>query len=229
MKKSVWILLLAAASIFQGCKDDDSDKTPSGLIYSYFPVNVGHEQIYDAVLITKDDFSGAEDTTYYQIKEVVESVFNDNQGRPTQRLERYTRLDANDPWVIADVWTSNLTTTRVEKKEENVPYVKMVFPLGFGATWDGNSLNILESQTYEITGLNSTEVINGITFDSTLTVLQRDEDTFIGKDYEIEQYATGVGLVYKQQIHIEKDYTNPNNPGVKAQRLFTQTIVSWTN
>lgn len=225
------LLLFSIAVLFlNGCKKDDStDAVQQGMLYSYFPVNVGHETIYNASLITKDDFSGVEDTSYFQVKEVVESVFLDNQNRPTQRLERYVRPTANDPWVISDVWTSNLWNNRIEKKEENYIFLKMIFPLAVGAAWNGNLLNNQESQTYEITGLNEPDIAGGITFDSTLTILQRDEDSFIATDYEIEKYAAGVGLIYKQQIHIEKDYTIPQNPGIKAQRLYTETIVSWSN
>ena len=225
------LLLFSMAILFlNGCKKDDSTTgAQQGMLYSYFPVNVGHETIYDASLITKDDFSGVEDTSYFQVKEVVESVFTDNQGRPTQRLERYVRATPNDAWVISDVWTSNIWNNRVEKKEENYTFVKMIFPLVSGAEWNGNLLNNLESQTYEVTAVNEPGVVGGVSFDSTLTVLQRDEDSFIATDYEIEKYAAGVGLIYKQQIHIEKDYTIPQNPGIKAQRLYTETIVSWSN
>ncbi|MBL0341830.1 MAG: hypothetical protein IPP71_13375 [Bacteroidetes bacterium] len=120
MKKLSFLVLVVMVAL-AGCKDDENQQpAPSGLIYSYFPVNVGHEIIYDVSLITKDGFSGVSDTLAYQIKEVVDSIFLDNQGRPTQRLERLKRETPLDPWVINDVWTSNLTTTRVEKKKKIV-------------------------------------------------------------------------------------------------------------
>ena len=96
MKNKLQILLLCLLTV-AGCKDDSNGPTtPSGLIYTYYPNNVGHELIYDVVLITKDEFSGDEDTSIYQLKEVVESIITDNQGRPTERLERYTRNTPND-------------------------------------------------------------------------------------------------------------------------------------
>lgn len=230
MKKLSYFLLLIVVATFAGCKDDkNAQVTPTGLIYSYFPVNVGHEIIYDVSLITKDEFSGVEDTAVYQIKEVIESVYSDNQGRPTQRLERYKRDTPLDPWVINDVWISNLTTTRAEKMEENIIYVKLVFPITSSVSWNGNLLNTFDPQTYEYDNLNQTQNVGGINFDSTLTVIQMDDDNFIETNYQVEKYATGVGMIYKEQIFIKKDNSQPPIVGITSQRLYKETIVSWTN
>lgn len=220
------LILFLLISIAVACNnDDDINTTPSGLIYHYYPVNVGHEVIYNASLITKDEFSGNEDTSFYQIKEVIESVFLDDEGRQTQRLERYTRDTPNDPWIIADVWTSNRTTNHVEKREENISYVKLVFPITNSVTWNGNALNTEEPKEYEYEDLHIADVVGGITFDSTLTVLQMDfEDPFI-KQYEVEKYAPGVGMIYKEFVEIN----DTPSPGIISQTLYTETIVSWSN
>jgi hypothetical protein len=218
-------LLLILLGIFASCSDEETNNTPSGLIYSYYPTNVGHEVIYDVSLITKDDFSGAEDTAIYQIKEVIESIFQDNQGRPTQRLERYRRETPNDPWIISDVWTANMTTSRVEKVEENIPYVKLVFPINSSVTWNGNSLNTLDPQDYEYDNLHQSDLISGISFDSTITVLQLDFIDIFKTLYQAEKYATGVGRIYKEDIEINKTPAG----AIKSQRLYIETIVSWSN
>jgi len=226
MKKTGIYLFLLLATIVVSCVDDDSNTSPSGLIYSYFPTNVGHEVVYDATLITKEDFGGAQDTDIYQVKQVIESIFMDNQGRPTQRLERYRRNTPNDPWIISDVWTSTMTSARVEQVEENIPYIKLVFPINSTITWNGNSLNTLDPQDYEYDDLHQADVIGGIAFDSTLTVFQSDFIDIFNTYYQIEKYAPGVGLIYKEDIYIETNYPLP---GIKSQRLYTQTIVSWSN
>ncbi len=231
MKKNrslLFLVILFAA--FAGCKKDNNEKiTPTGLIYTYFPVNVGHTVIYDVSLITKDEFSGIEDTALYQIMEVVDSIFTDIQGRPTERLERYKRATTLDPWIINDVWTSNLTSTRVEKKEENVTFVKMVFPITGTVSWNGNLYNTLDPQIYEYDQLNQPDLVNGQNFDSTLVVIQANDDNFIETKYEIEEYATGVGMIYKEQTFIKKDNSQPPIVGVISQRIYKQTIVSWNN
>jgi hypothetical protein len=231
MKKSALLLLaLLGAIAFVSCSDDDSENTPSGLIYSYFPVNEDHEVIYDVVHITKDGFNGAQDTAIYQLKEVIESHFTDNEGRTTQRLERYTRNDPADSWVIKDVWTTNLTPSRVEKKEENYVYVKLVFPINNIVEWNGNVLNDLDPQEYEYLDLHEPDVIGGIPFDSTLSVLEADDNFRTVTKYELETYAPGVGLIFREK-NIVNWYrgAHPSQDSIVSQDLYKATVVSWAN
>ncbi|MBL0341829.1 MAG: hypothetical protein IPP71_13370 [Bacteroidetes bacterium] len=115
------------------------------------------------------------------------------------------------------------------EKEENSTYVKLVFPITSSATWNGNLLNNFDPKLYEYQNLHQPLILAGINFDSTLTVLQIDDDNFIETMYEIEKYATGVGMIYKEQIFIEKDNTQPPLVGILSQRLYKETIVSWSN
>lgn len=229
MKKSALLLLgLLSVIIFNACNDDATESEPSGLIYSYFPVNVGHEVIYDVIHITKDEFTGIQDTAIYQLKEVIESHFSDAAGRETQRLERYTRNTPADPWLIKDVWTSNLTPERVEKKEENITYVKLVFPINSSVEWNGNALNEKDLQMYEYTNLHQAIQVGGISFDSTLTVLEADEVLYDSTLYQMETYAPGVGLIYRENNYV-KYYRGLPMDSILHQSLYKETIVSWSN
>ena len=228
MKNPFLILIVLPALLFTACSDDDNTVTqPSGLIYTYYPAAVGDSLIYDVELITKDEFTGIQDTQIYQLLEVVESIFNDNQGRPTHRLERYTRSTPGDPWVISDVWTSNLTSSWVERKEENVTYVKLAFPITPSMTWNGNVLNTQDPLTYRYQDLHQPMSLGSLSFDSTLTVLQRDEDYFTERYYFIEKYANHVGLIYRENIEIIKDNSIPGQTGIKSQRKYKETLVSY--
>src|SRR5688500_17093829 len=114
IRKNLFAASIALVVLISSSQERSST-IPAGLTYTYFPGNIGHEVIYDATLITRDEFTGDDDTLIFQIKEVVESVFMDNQNRPTLRLERYKRDTPNDPWVISDVWTANRTPTLLER------------------------------------------------------------------------------------------------------------------
>lgn len=222
-------LVLLCATIWSACGDKESAAPVPGneTYYHYIPSSVGHEVIYDVSLITKDEFSGTEDTSLFQLKEIIESVFTDISNRPTQRIERFTRADSTAPWVIADVWTANLLSDRYEKNEENNTYVKLKFPVIEGTEWNGNLYNTLPAQTYLYTEVDEPAVVNGMSFDSTLTVLQSDYEDLLEKSFAVEQYASGVGLVYKESVFVKKDFNNPGS--IKAQTKYRQTIVSYTN
>ncbi len=231
MRKTLWLLTVLVILGVVSCNDEASDDSgPSGLIYSYFPVNVGHELIYDVVHITKSSFDGSHDTAIYQLKEVIESQYIDGEGRTTQRLERYSRNTSGDPWVIKDVWTSNLTPARVEKKEENNTYIKLVFPINGNVEWNGNILNNMDAQMYEYYDLHEPLDVGGISFDSTLSVLEAEDNFYDENKYESETYAPGVGLIYR-----EKNFIKWYKAGqaqfdtIISQDLYKETIVSWSN
>ncbi len=216
--------VLLATVLAAGCKKDQSVTVFTG--YRYYPDNVGHAVVYDVDSIYLNSFNPTKpDTVEYQIREVIESVFQDNEGRPTLRLERYRRSTPGDPWVIYQVWTANVDLKGVEKKEDNITYQKLVFPAKLNARWDGNAKNTKDRQDYEITDLNVSGTAGGVYFDSTLSVLQNDLDIlYYKKLFDVERYATGVGLIYKD--HFEGDYDGPN---IKYFDHYTETFVSYEN
>jgi len=132
-------LITALVLIVCSCKRET--ELPVDMGYKYFPVNIGHWVIYDVDSVSHNDFTGTVDSFKFQIREQIESVFNDNEGRPTQRIERYKRISDTSAWFIKDVWTQNLTSTTAERTEENIRIVKLIFRPEAGAKWDGNIYN----------------------------------------------------------------------------------------
>jgi hypothetical protein len=212
---------------FAGCKKDAAVEGYLG--HQYFPLNTGHEIIYDVDSIVKNEFNlGQVDTFRFQIKEVVESYFTDNEGRETARLERYKRSDSSQPWVIHKVWTANLTLNTAEKKEDNITYIKLIFPPVKNRKWNGNARNEYEEQEYRITDTHRAETINNIPFDSVTTVLQADEDNIVYKKFEIEKYAANAGLVYKEQFNGQYGLSGSSYV-LKSYIHYTERIVSYKN
>ena len=177
-------------------KDNTTDRLFTG--ESYFPLKTGNEIIYRITEINIDKASAIYDTTVYQIKERVDSVFTDASGKSAYRLERYWRIDTTAQWVIKDVWEVQINELNVQKVEENIRYIKLVFPAEIGQIWDGNAYNDLDPQDYQIVTANVPETINNLSFDSVLTVEQQNEESLISKKYAVEKFAAGIGLVYKE-------------------------------
>ena len=128
------IILIFMCLLFSSCKKDAPSDTTLNQGYNYFPGEVGSYIIYEVDSIAYDDKSHAPDTTRYLLKEVFASTFTDNSGRPTLRLERFIKM-YNDSipydslnWTGPRVWYANITSNTVEKVEENIRYIKLVFP-----------------------------------------------------------------------------------------------------
>ncbi len=202
--KSLIYSLFILTLFVLACQKDETT-VDEELYHEYFPVNVGHSVIYEVDSIVHDDFTGTVDTFYYQIKEYFESTFIDDSGKETIRLERYIRNDENEDWDIKNVWMARRITSRAEKVEENIRYIKLAFPLRINKRWNGNAYNFKEEQTYTITDLHHSYSINDLNFDSVATVLQKDEKTLISEKYQTEKYAKNIGLIYKEYIDLKKD------------------------
>ena len=228
-KRGIHILIFALAiGGINSCKKD-VETAPVDLGYEYFPDDIGSYIIYEVDSIAYDDaVQLTPDTTRYLLKEYVQSIFNDNSGRPTMRIERYKKMyNPSVPydlmqWVISDIWTANRTTTTAEKTEENIRYIKLVFPVVKGKEWNGNAFNTLGQKDYEIISIDKAEVINNISFDSVVTVSQFFMDNAIEYINEEEKFAKHVGLIYKQSENI---YHGAGEDTVGY--TFTQKIISY--
>jgi hypothetical protein len=116
--------------------------------YEYFPDEVGNFIIYQVDSIHYNDFTLSIDTFKFQIKEKISENFTDLSNRVTQRIERFYRKNETENWVLKDVWFSNKTNNSAEKVEENIRFVKLVFPLKKDNEWNGNRYNQLGEKTY---------------------------------------------------------------------------------
>jgi hypothetical protein len=164
--------------------------------------------IYDVDSTVYDPFKN--DTVYYkyQLKELNESEFSDNEGRISVRIERYIRYynaaQSYDsiPWVLKNVWYSTLTSNTAERVESNQRYVKLVFPVLRLISWNGNAQNALGNQLYQYQMVNQPAGLGILHFDSTLVVIQRDETDLLNRRYYMESYAKNVGMISKKVLDV---------------------------
>lgn len=186
--------------------------------------------IYDVDSTVYDDFDG--DTTYYKyrIKEKLEEYYYDNEGRKAVRMVRYIkRYDStmsydNMNWEVKDVWNYTKTATTLEVVEEDQRFTKLIFPVKEEATWNGNAFNTIGEWEYSYEYIDRAESINGVSFDEVLKVVQKDDKLMnvIHRQYYIEKYAKGIGLVYREI----KDLTSSTPvQGVPVENRITRGVI----
>jgi hypothetical protein len=193
------LLLVFIISALYSCSKDNTTTPPNGdpAGYRYFPIDTGHwvTYNYDSIAI---GLSGS-DTFNFQVMEYIQSTFLDNSGQLTERIERYIMVNDTSSWRILNVWTSNLHPNDAERVEDNVRFIKLAFPVVLGATWNGNAFNnIYPEWDYSYTSVDQPLTIGSLSFDSTLTVLQVNNNNLVQQQYGVEQYAKGVGMIYKE-------------------------------
>jgi hypothetical protein len=190
--------------ICYSCSKKEEETVLPDLGHDYAGLEVGKFVVYDVDSFFYDDFDNSIDTSYYQIKEVVDSEFEDLEGEPAYKIIRYRKEIDSTNWVLIDVWNSKLTQTNFQKSEENIKFIKLIFPVGDGKTWNGNSMNSIGEMEYEYTAVDQSETIGGIGLSSVLTVIQLDNVNLVEEYYHEEKFARGIGLVYKKQVDISK-------------------------
>ncbi|MCW3128186.1 MAG: hypothetical protein JWO03_3844 [Bacteroidetes bacterium] len=219
IKRVLFSSLIATLLILAGCKQDKDNTTLSPFLYDYAPVNVGHYVIYDVDSIVfrfAQPDSQHVDTVHYQIKELVQDTFYDNLGHLSYRLEISKRYDTLSPLdVVSRAWYSSLYSSRYEKVEDDLRFIKLVFPPINGVTWKGNSYlpasdttsdtyQVYAGWTYTYSEVNIPKALNGLGFDSALIVTEVNNENLIDKKLSRETYARHVGLIYKEWEVINK-------------------------
>jgi hypothetical protein len=209
LKTTVYILFTFIIFLFS-CKKD-SEVVPTSRGYSYAGLTVGNYVIYDVDSIFYDDFDNSVNPYYFQIKELVQSKYIDAEGEEAYRIERYKKDTAVSPnFELQVVWNSKITPTTYQKVENNERFVKLIFPVKQGKTWNGNSLNNREEWEYECVSAHIPEQIGGIGLDSVATVTQFDDEDeiLIQRQFYQEKFAAKIGLVYKKVIDVKKAFNN---------------------
>lgn len=208
----IWKRLLVFVGLIvlvEACK---KDSIPVDFQYDYYDLTLGRYIEYDVVEITHDqDAAIKHDTSIYYLKTLIGDTVIDLEGRVANRFYRYKKANLTDNWVVSDLWTTLIKDRRAELVEENQRMVKLVFKPSKSKVWDHNAYNIEDEMECFYRDLNDPRVINGLSFDSTITVEQDSFISYIDYRRKYEVYAKGVGLVYKYSKDLKIDQFDTMN------------------
>ena len=195
----------------------------------YFPMQKGHFRIYNIneIIYTLGD----PDTFIYQLKTVVIDSFLNAESTYTYVIHRSVRDEASEPWTYKDTWSSRLVNNQAIESEENIDFVKLIFPFEVGIKWNGNAFNNRGEEDYELES-EGTKTLNNETFDDCIVIKQRDNQDFIVNfDQRYETYAKNVGLVYVDKTQLfycsDADLGCIGKQIVDEGVIYKQTIVDY--
>ena len=196
MKIKIYFILLV---IISSCKPIDYDNI--NYYYNYFPLQINQEKEFLVTNIVHSSFG--RDTSSYFLKEIITDYNINIEGDTVYTLERYWKVDSSLSYEIKDVWTSKKNLGAGYLNEENITYTKLIFPLSLNIFWNGNAFNNLDYQEYSIESINIPFQLNDLIFDSTVTVIQNYKSNLLEFENAKEIYATGIGLIYKEDVQLE--------------------------
>jgi hypothetical protein len=193
--------------IFSSCKKEDVNDVSEHMYYSYFPLVKQSWRIYDVDSIAHredDDGTNQPDTSigvfHFKIMEVIDSAFIDGEGTQAFKVARYRKMNDTLPWDFEAEWVSKLTSNSAQRVENNVRYIRLAFPVSTKTeSWNGNAYNTFQDEDYSYTDIHVPATINNLSFDSTVTVLQLEDNNVLHRIFKQEKYANHVGMIYKQK------------------------------
>lgn len=202
----LFILLFALIMVSISCDKKETLQVDQG--QAYYPLNIGHYVSYQVDSFLYNDASYPiirVDTISYQIKELIDTIYKDNENRDAYRIIRYRRPDATASWEIDRIWSIVRNATNIVKNEDDLHFIKLVFPTTEATVWAGNSLIVTDNENeylkdwpYTYLDVGASLTYNGLSFDTCLSVSQINSENLIEKKYSVEQYAKNVGLIYKE-------------------------------
>lgn len=236
-----WSACLAFLAFCMAC-GKETDDTPYEEPAEYLELEIGKYITYRLDSTKFANFGTEEVIASYQAKEVVEGTYNDQQNRPTWRIQRYLRdlnsTNEND-WTASVAYEVTKGDKTIEVNENSLRFIKLQGPVKEGHSWIGNGylphepysqyeFSVTESMefweyTYEEFGVTE---MNGNSYDNTITVTQINDSTDIpvvdinrpgSKTVWIEKYAKNIGLIYRDVAIWE--YQPPVGSDVKGKKI----------
>jgi hypothetical protein len=188
------------------CRSDEDSEIPANFEgYSYLPLELGQERVYRIDSISYDDFTGTIDTTIFYERQLIVATQEDLSGRTNYRTEIYRRSADTLAWRLRSTELRYRGTYRYELNQGGNVYLPLIFPPLADSRWNTNALNAQEEIIYQYQNLHQSFQIDDNSYDSTITVLQNEEFNLISTEKDIEVYARGVGMIYRENIDLNTD------------------------
>jgi hypothetical protein len=216
--------------VIAGCGEDEGDHRLSDA--DYFPLRKGFYQVY-AVHERTYQVQVEIENLLYQLKTEVVDSFPNQQGGYTYTIHRSTRSTVNDPWEFQEVWSVRMNTLNVVVSEENVPFIKIVFPTVENRQWNGNALNSMPADEYVLTETgNSLELASGVSVGEYIRIIQEDAyDPIIFMEKRQEFYARNIGLVQQEITDLEyctvEGQCDIGTQVINSGTIYVQTLIEY--
>lgn len=210
----IFCFLLFGFTLVQ-CGGDEPITTPEAPGYTFFPLKIGKTLEYKVDSLSYNDNGPAQeiDTFVYYYKEVVASTFIDGTGENVFLINRFYRNNDSAAWNRSRDYTAKINERYAIKTEENVSYVKLLFPLRNRLLWNGHLFTAKDAVNYRITEYLKNTTVLGKSV-NTVKVQQYDIKNFVEEINRYERYGDGIGLV-----ELSYDSLNTQESGTRGFRL----------
>lgn len=216
LKRLLPLLIIACvfATVFFACKKTTDNNNYTTHDHGYYPLKIGKYVVYDVDSIIWDDFHCVVDTHHYQMRYDVTDTFTDNQHRFSYTINVLNRKADTMQWQVDHVFYVTDSASRLEVVENNLRFIKLVYPVTEGTTWKGNAYIPSADQDYTYFDNWNYKYVNTgqsfdngkVRYDNTVTVTEDNDSlntppNYSFRTYAKEAYSYNVGMIYRELIH----------------------------
>lgn len=189
----------------------------------------GDVTVYYYDSLNYNDFTGVIDTFSLLVKEEVESVLDSTPTVYSLRSFWSAYDTASKSWYPMKTTQTDIYKTRIEVIDGSNRFVKLFFPALTDVEWAGNGHTNLDPFSYDwayrYEKVWYTDTLVNQFADSSVRVLQRDEQDFTKNQYSMEVYTQHIGLTRREQFFTEQQEVG-GRIVVKGYKL-SMTAKSW--
>lgn len=213
----LFLALLVTVAVFS-CRKPDEIKKAADPENNYFPLELGNYIIYDVDSTQWDDQRCVVLKKSHQMMYRVADTFTDVSGRPSYRIETFTRRWPDTTWARHRVLYATNTKEQTEFVETELRYIKLVYPVSANRTWLGNAkiktgdsaLRYFDGWNYRYTNVNVPYNSGDVIYNNTVTVEHVDvaennpetqPKSFASRTFGKEIYALNIGMIYREYYH----------------------------
>ncbi|MEZ5047551.1 MAG: hypothetical protein R2831_11220 [Chitinophagaceae bacterium] len=213
--QKVLIVLFLLLSMATSCKRQTIPFSNVKLGKDYVKIETGHFIDYELDSIIYDDFNLKTDTFRSIIRDEVGATFLDNQNRESFLIKRKVKDVINNAWIEQSDYYVTLTESAYEVVDNNLRFIKLIFPVKESIKWDGNAylptalnpeLQWYDGWSYQYLNVNNVWSNQALSFPNTVIIKQADFNegnasdplAYSAKTFSQEIYAKNVGMVHKE-------------------------------
>lgn len=215
----ILLLVVLFSAVLFSCKKSKNTSPNADKTLQYFPLQKGKYIVYNVDSTLWIDTSCLEYHHTYQLRYQVTDTFTDDQQNVNYVVDAFVNsAKTGGQWVASDVFNVAVTPDGLVVDKDRIKFIKLVFPVVNGTTFNGNKLidtrdtdyAYFRNWTYSYQNVGQSFTSGLESFDNTVTVAEHDEtvgdmnakpDSLASRTYFKEVYAYNVGLIYSQQTH----------------------------
>ncbi|MEN0047365.1 MAG: hypothetical protein AAF806_09935 [Bacteroidota bacterium] len=233
-----FVFTLSILAFFSSCKEETLTPEEVQVGYEYYPLAVGKFLTYqvDSIVFDTVGFEVFVDTSSTLVREEIVDSYEGEEGQEIFAIERSERKSKEEEWEIRDVYATYRTESQAVRTEENLTFIKMLFPVSRGKNWEGvgfdkdkrvivagESIEMFKNWESVITKVGEPLLVGSFAFDDVTTIEVARDTNAIELRSGFERYAKGIGLVYRELSILNTQNTAPDESvlwGEKAQEGF---------